>query len=74
MYACIHETAGGFFAGVCEQENWGSEVGAAQLSSGCSTVAVNWAKKHPDPSLCIYVLPANRYIIREPTSGLEPLT
>jgi hypothetical protein len=28
----------------------------------------------PGPSSTANVLPANRYIIREPTSGLEPLT
>ena len=29
MYACVRKTAGGFFAGVCKQENQSSEIGAA---------------------------------------------
>src|SRR5918999_4162215 len=42
--------------------------------TGCSTLAVNWAKNGLDPSLCLHVLPANSHKSREPTSGLEPLT
>jgi hypothetical protein len=61
-------------ARVCDQENQGSEIGTAYPSAGCSTVAVSWVKKGPDPSRRIYVLPANRHSIREPTRGLEALT
>jgi hypothetical protein len=28
--------------------------------TGCSTLAVNWAKNGLDPSLCLHVFPANR--------------
>jgi hypothetical protein len=41
---------------------------------GCSTVAVSWAGIKCNAYLCLYVLPANRGKIGEPTSGLEPLT
>jgi hypothetical protein len=42
--------------------------------TGCSTLAVNFAKNGLDPSLCLHVLPANSHKSREPTSGLEPLS
>ena len=32
--------------------------------TGCSTLAVNWAKNGLDPSLCLHVFPANRYKIQ----------
>ena|SRR5215213_6706290 len=41
---------------------------------GCSTVAVSWAGIKCNAYLCLYVLPANRGKIGEPTSGLEPLS
>jgi hypothetical protein len=43
----------------CEQENQGSEIDAAYLSSGCGTVAVHEAGRPPGIHFIIYILPAN---------------
>jgi len=47
----------------CEQENQGSEIDAAYLSSGCGTVAVHGAGRPPIIHFIIYVLPANQHFL-----------
>src|SRR5215210_32699 len=69
MYACVRGARAVSSEGVRA-----SETSVPHIRAGCSTVAVSWAGIKCNAYLCLYVLPANRKKIREPTSGLEPLT